>query len=442
MDKYISFFKDLCARRKLDDFQILIHRSNNLNIQGKNKEASINSERDLYTVSIRILKNKKISQVSATSLSQERLTYMLERARKLMQNSVIKEFPVYSKYPSPELYDSKVNELMENPERIFSIHGEMVERAFKTDRKGLIKTLLSSFSVSIKEVWFFSSKMKEPIYSKSSFYSAYISVNSVDYDFIVDGRWDEEKVLNFSSRFMKFYPEKEFSKEEFPLNGKVPVILHPALISSLFGTLISEHLYASSFINGTSRLSRGESYFSKNITVVDDGTAPFMMGSNPVDDEGVPSRRNLLFKEGVFVDYLYDLKSAYELNHEPTGNGVHRPTLIESYEESPIRCGIRNLIMENGKRSVDDMLKDIDRGLYLKGLLGIHTADKVGGSFSNPVSVGYIIKNGKIIGRTQQGVWGVRGKIDELLKDGIPSKESLHLGQARFPWIKTEIEVM
>ena len=88
------------------------------------------------------------------------------------------------------------------------------------------------------------------------------------------------------------------------------------------------------------------------------------------------------------------------------------------------------------------VISNIDGGLYIKELLGVHTADKVKGAFSNPIAIGYLIKKGKIAGRLQQGVWAIRGKIDELLKNPEISKEQLHLGRYKFPWLKADIEVM
>jgi len=65
--------------------------------------------------------------------------------------------------------------------------------------------------------------------------------------------------------------------------------------------------------------------------VLDDGTIPGRRGSITVDDEGTPSRRNVLIEDGILVGYMQDRQNARLMGVDPTGNGRR-----ESYAHAPM----------------------------------------------------------------------------------------------------------
>ena len=48
------------------------------------------------------------------------------------------------------------------------------------------------------------------------------------------------------------------------------------------------------------------------------------------------------------------------------------------------------------KGNKNDLVREIDRGLIVNGLMGVHTMDAVSGNFSLAVSEGFFVKNGAI----------------------------------------------
>ena len=65
--------------------------------------------------------------------------------------------------------------------------------------------------------------------------------------------------------------------------------------------------------------------------MVDDGTIANRRGSLNVDDEGMPTRRNVLIEKGVLRGYMQDRLNARLMGMEVTGNGRR-----ESYAHPPM----------------------------------------------------------------------------------------------------------
>jgi PmbA protein len=99
------------------------------------------------------------------------------------------------------------------------------------------------------------------------------------------------------------------------------------------------------------------------ITVIDDGSLPRKLGSQAVDDEGIPTSRKVLLDKGVLKQYLFDIRGARLSNAKPTGN-AHR-----SYGSLP-SVGPTNLYLEPGDISKEDLIKSVANGLFLTRIMG------------------------------------------------------------------------
>lgn len=127
----------------------------------------------------------------------------------------------------------------------------------------------------------------------------------------------------------------------------------------------------------------GEKIASSKVTVVDD---PLLKGSSssiPFDSEGVATSYKEIVKNGVLQGFLYNLKTANKDHVKSTGNA------------SGSRVEPINLHLKTGRRSKDDMIKDIKYGLYIDELAGSSTGtNPISGDFSLQ-SAGYVIRDGK-----------------------------------------------
>lgn len=133
----------------------------------------------------------------------------------------------------------------------------------------------------------------------------------------------------------------------------------------------------------------GQQICPKEVTVVDDGTVPFNRGSGNYDDEGVPSEKTYMVKDGILTSYLHDRISAGWYGVRPTGNGRR-----ENFRYNPIPR-MRATYMENGYAAPSDILAQVRQGVYVDEFSNGQV--KIGeGDFTFFVKSGYLIENGRL----------------------------------------------
>ena len=160
------------------------------------------------------------------------------------------------------------------------------------------------------------------------------------------------------------------------------VLFHEACGHPLEGTAIS---HDQSVFCG----KLGQKIASDVVSAVDDGTIPNGWGSSNFDDEGMPTTRNQLIKDGVLVGYMVDNYDGKRLNMPSTG-ACRR----QSYKFCPV-TRMTNTFIENGKSTVDEMIKATKFGLYCVSFNG-GSVDPTTDKFNFTASEAYIIKDGKI----------------------------------------------
>lgn len=220
------------------------------------------------------------------------------------------------------------------------------------------------------------------------------------------------------------------------------VILHPVILHEMLVTLVCEHAFGTTAQAGLSQYKPGATVAAPNVTLTDDALDPNLADAFPTDDEGVPSQRTTIIKDGVFQSFLYDRASAKVAGANSTGNGKRRPVLTETENEAPVRCSVRGLKLAPGSKPLDRMIAETGNGILVKFLLGIHTANKTTGDFTNTVYVGKIIHDGKIVALPESGRWSLKGNALEILKAANErSAETVNTGSAILPYLKTELVV-
>jgi TldD protein len=133
----------------------------------------------------------------------------------------------------------------------------------------------------------------------------------------------------------------------------------------------------------------GQQVASKGVTVIDDGTIADRRGSITVDDEGTPSRRNVLIEDGILRGYMQDRQNARLMGVEATGNGRR-----ESYAHAPLPR-MTNTYMENGDTDPQEIVASIKKGIYAVNFGG-GQVDITSGKFVFSAAEAYLVENGKI----------------------------------------------
>ena len=191
--------------------------------------------------------------------------------------------------------------------------------------------------------------------------------------------------------------------------GRMPVVISSEAGGTMIHEAIGHGLEADLAQQGLSVYSGkiGQQVASPMVTVIDDATLPCKRGSFSFDDEGTPSRRNVLVKEGVLIGYLYDKHTAMVDSRESTGNGRR-----ESYEHKPIPR-MTNTFIAPGGAAPEEVLKSVSSGLYVIKMGG-GQVNTVNGDFVFEVQEGYLIESGSV-GELVRGATLV-GNGPEVLK--------------------------
>jgi TldD protein len=133
----------------------------------------------------------------------------------------------------------------------------------------------------------------------------------------------------------------------------------------------------------------GERVAAPGVTVVDDGTLPSRRGSLNIDDEGNPTRRNVLIEDGILCAYLQDSLNARLMKVAVTGNGRR-----ESFAHLPMPR-MTNTCMMAGDRDPAEIIASLDRGLYAVNFGG-GQVDITNGKFVFSAAEAYWVEGGKI----------------------------------------------
>lgn len=173
--------------------------------------------------------------------------------------------------------------------------------------------------------------------------------------------------------------------------GEMPVVLPRGTGGIFLHEACGHSLESSSVAGGGSVFSGklGKQIAADKITVYDDGTIPGAWGTINVDDEGVPSRNNLLIENGILQGYMIDRLGARRMGMEPTGSGRK-----ESYRFAPTSRMTNTYIMA-GEDEEQDIIGSVEYGLYAKEMGG-GTANPQTSSFNFNVQEAYLIENGRI----------------------------------------------
>lgn len=172
--------------------------------------------------------------------------------------------------------------------------------------------------------------------------------------------------------------------------GMFPALLDNTVASDFLGVL-SASFSAEAVIKGKSMLADrvGKRVGSDMINIYDDGLLPGGGGSRPFDDEGVPSETTPLVVGGVLKGFLHNTYTARRTGQGSTGNASRG-----GFRAQP-GVGVTNLYLEKGASTQESLISGVSSGLFVREVLGMHTANPITGDFSVGVS-GHWIEGGKI----------------------------------------------
>jgi PmbA protein len=214
------------------------------------------------------------------------------------------------------------------------------------------------------------------------------------------GKLDLEKVVQSILQRLNWATENVS-----PPAGRVPILLTSKAADLLWDT-VQVALNSKQVLEQASPWSDriGEIVMSDPLTLSQQpDVGPY---SCPFDDEGTPTQRLLLIREGRLQRFYCDRTTGRLLGTSTTGNGF-RPGM-GSYPTP----GLVNLLIQPGKGSLYDLIGQLDRGLVVDQLLGGGAG--ISGDFSVNVELGYRVEKGQITGRVKDTM--IAGNVYTALK--------------------------
>ncbi len=192
-----------------------------------------------------------------------------------------------------------------------------------------------------------------------------------------------------------------------PKTQIVPVVFDPQMAASFMRIIF----YA---LNGDNILKRSsfmvdklnEKVASDLFTMVDDAHMKRGLGSQPVDDEGVPTNTKTVIDKGVLNMYFYDAYSAHKADTKPTGNARR------GYSSTP-SVGSWNLYLKRGNSKPAEIITSVENGLYLTSTMG-WGVNMVTGDISRGAA-GLWIENGELAHPVEEAT--IAGNLLEMLQN-------------------------
>lgn len=133
----------------------------------------------------------------------------------------------------------------------------------------------------------------------------------------------------------------------------LPVIIENNIVSRLLSGLVGP-MSAGNIQQKRSFLAdkKGQAIGSKLFTILDDPFISQGFGSKTYDGDGFPARKREFFTQGVLNEFLIDWYYGRKLGWEPTSGSTS------------------NILIPPGTRTVESIIKDLDRCLLVTGFLG------------------------------------------------------------------------
>ena len=174
-------------------------------------------------------------------------------------------------------------------------------------------------------------------------------------------------------------------------SGELPVVLAGGSGGILFHEACGHGLEADHIVKDASVYTGqvGQLVASPLVTLVDDGTVLGEWGNLAVDDEGCAPARNVLIKDGILTDYMWDWLRARKEGRTSSGNGRR-----QNYQCLPM-VRMTNTYLLAGPEDADEIVAQTPSGVYIKKLGGgqVNTAT---GDFVFGTTEAYLIENGRI----------------------------------------------
>lgn len=417
MTDYLKLAQSVVEKATSDglEVEVIITDSKDTNILVSQGEVEQLSQSGSGGMGVRVIDGGKVGYSYTSDLSDESVEKTWRTAIELCQVATADEYrklPELQTIPDEDLgiWDGNLETI--SVEKKIDLALKLEQAALEYDEK-IVLTNRTTYLDSTNYTYLANSKGFADYYGRTTIAC-----------FLVAIARDENGMVNAidlgaSNYFADLDPvavgEKAAKKALSLLGGEpVPTQKGTVVLDHVVGAqilaVLSQALSASSWQRNRSFLmgKMNQEVGSSMVTLMDNGRLKGGMASAPFDAEGVPTKATRLIDEGVLQNLMYDSYTAAKEGTISTGNATR-----QGHQGLP-SLGASNFYMQAGNKSPEEIIKGVDKGLYVLSVMQTGGVDAVTGECSMSAN-GLWIENGEI----QQSVGGVTiaTTLDELLQN-------------------------
>jgi PmbA protein len=409
--KYDKFF-ELAKQAGLQDAELYVGETYSLSFSLFHSEVDNYSSNKSMVILARGILNGKFGTATCDSWSAQKAKYLVDE---IVANAKVIEnddpafiFEGSKKYKKVNTFNKELENISvdEKMKKLFDF-----ENLIKNGDPRIIEVAAVGYEEEASSTTIMNSKGLK-LTQKSNYFVYYAEAVAKENDQTKSG-FD----LYLGNNFAEFKPE-ELAKEAVrktvsQLGGEAcesatyKAVLAPSVVKDFLNFYIGnadaeEVQKRSSLFIG----KLGQKIASKKITI-EDKPLQRNVFARWFDDEGVATYNKPIIKNGVLQTYLYNLTTAAKEGVETTGNA--------SRGGSKMGISPFFVALKPGKKSQEELFQDIQDGVYITSVTGLHAGlNPQSGNFSLQSS-GFLVKNGKI--DRPLDVITVSGNLVEIFKD-------------------------
>ena len=387
MDVIKFFIKEL-EKNKAEDIIVKLVDSNNYQIKFYNSRIDVVKRFDFKSMDVFVSYKKKNLLTNLRNFSKEN---MIKKAKAIMKFvKLLPDKDYYGIADGPFKYRSSKG--------MFYKEVNNVEKAIKITEKA-INTSLNSGAERVSGVLEGGISNERLVtnhnvdaYQKQS--SVYLSLRALTKN-------SSGHTTSSSRNFKELNAhEKATESAELSLQGLEPKRVAPGRYDIIYYPLASSPIIesigdASSIFSVETQSSCFANKINKRVgseavTISDDPTNNKVASSELFDEEGVPTKKNIIIREGILKKYLHNTSTARKYKTKTTANAG----LI-----SPQAVSVR---LQPKKSNLNEMIRTTKKGLIVTNTWYTRFQSYTKGDFSTiPRDAILIIKNGSVVGSTQ-----------------------------------------
>jgi PmbA protein len=400
--------------------EVSIAQGNNFSVDVREGEIEKLTEAVSKGLSLRVFVDGKMARASSSDMTKETLNKLMLNAiqrAKLSSTDPLaglpEKEPLNIDVASLKIYDPAVLEMA--PEKKIAAAKEV--EAICLGDKRVKKSFGSTYSTNVGERFLANSNGFSASFKRTSCANGVYLQAGEDQNLFDEG-WSDSSVNLAGLESPEIIAKKAIHRVTRLIGGRkvesqnVPVVFEQPMTASLMNFFAAcvggNNIYLKqSFLAG----KIGEKVGNDLVNIIDDGLKPGAPGTELFDGEGVPLRKTVLVENGVLKNYLLDTYAARKLGMKTTGNSG----------------GPNNLYLDAGKSTPEQIIKSVEKGLFLTGTIGqglvTTTGDLSRGAFGIWIEKGeltYPVSEITISGNLGQLLQGIQMIGNDLqFKDSI-----------------------